>query len=265
MYYYLFINNYDDNISNILLLEETYNEVQTKNIIIFLFNSFNFENILYKNEIKIVMSFKELKDYREVLKDDKHIVNFLNNINSMTFIKQSLFGNKNFKKNYNILLNFFDYLNSKKYTDIVFVSGIVYLLYGLRLNGDIDLFMKNNYNIFYKKIKIDAFYVTPHYMSSIPLYNNLFNNSNTTFYLKGFKILTLQSDINFIRKIRAENKSFKHPKAAANIIMAKKLINSSINIPTSLTSLNKNKQNKVLKSIYWRYRSKYNPFEDETL
>ena len=30
------------------------------------------------------MSFKELKKYREVLKDDKHIVNFLNNKNYKT-------------------------------------------------------------------------------------------------------------------------------------------------------------------------------------
>jgi hypothetical protein len=47
--------------------------------------------------------------------------------------------------------------------------------------------------------------------------------------------------------------------------MAEKLIDSSINIPMSLETLNKNKQNKVLKSIYWQYKSKYNPFNDKTL
>jgi hypothetical protein len=269
MYYYLFVNNYYNNVSNIILLEETYNEIQTKNIIIFLFNSCNFENLLVENKIKIVMSFKELQKYREVLKDDKYIVNFLNNKNSMKLIKDSLFGNKyqnkSFKNNYNILLDFFNYLDSKKYINIVLVSGIVYLLYGLRINRDIDLFMKDNYKINYKKIEIDPFYVTPEYMSSVSLYNNLFNNPETTFYFKGFKILTIQTDINVIRKTKAENKSFKHPKAVADIIMAKKLIDSSINIPISLTTLNKNKQDRVLKSIYWQYKSKYNPFNDKTL
>jgi len=133
MYYYLFINNYYDSLSNIVLLEETYTELQTKNIIIFLFNSSNLENLLDKNEIKIVMSFKELKNYRNVLKDDKHIVNFLNNINSMIFIKQSLFGNKyknkNFKKKYNVLLDFLNYLTIKQFNKVIFQSGTIYLLY----------------------------------------------------------------------------------------------------------------------------------------
>jgi hypothetical protein len=266
MYYYLFINNYYDSISNILLLEETYTKTQTINIIIFLFNSSKIENLLDKNEVKIVMSFKNLKEYREVLIDDKYIVDFLKNENSMTFIKQSLFGNKyndtKFKKKYNILLEFLNYLNTNNYTNIIFTSGVVYLLYGLRVNDDIDLFMTHNYKIKFNKIEIDSFYVTPTHIKNIPIYNNLFNNLNNTFYFKGFRILTVHADINAIKKTRAMNKNFKYPKAVANIIMAKKLIDQSINIPIDLTTLNTNKQSRVLKKIKWMYSTDYNPFTE---
>ena len=125
--------------------------------------------------------------------------------------------------------------------------------------------MKNNYIINFNKINIDAAYITPEYMTKIDIYNNLFNNPETTFYFKGFKIITIKTDINVIRNIRAISKNFKYPKAVADIIMSKKLINSSIEIPINIEKLNKEKQNRVLKAIKRRYNSNYNPFDDKTL
>ena len=268
MYYYLFVNNYYDSLSNIVLLEETYTELQTKNIIIFLFNSSNFENLLDKNEIKIVMSFKELKNYRNVLKDDKHIVNFLNNINSMIFIKQSLFGNKyenkNFKKKYNALLDFLHYLTIKQFNKVIFQSGTIYLLYGLRLNTDIDCIMAEKYNINYKKENIDAYYSPKE-----DWFRFLFEDTKYTFYFKGYMFTTIYTDINTIRKERIIRKTksseLKYPKSLTNVIMAKKLINSNIEIPLNITKLYNSNKKKVEKSIYWRYGSKYNPFNNKIL
>jgi len=260
MYYYLFINNYDHYLSNILIFDKTYNKLQTINLLIFVFNNFNFENLLDSNKIKIVMSVENLNNYWVRLKDDKHVYNFLKDKNSIHFIESSLFGNKytinKFLENYKIFVEFLSYMENKNYKQFLVISGIVYLLYGLRTNRDIDTLSLKTYKIKFNKMNVDqSLLKNKNYMF-------LINDPEYTFYFKGFKISTLKTDVTIIRPYRLHYEEFKHPKALADIIMAKKLINSSIKLPINLDKLNKNKQERVLKKIKRFYRTDYNPFKD---
>lgn len=260
MYYFLFINNYYPKITDIILFKKKYNLIQTRNLIIFLFNSFNFENLKDNNEITIVMSFKKLLNYREILEDDPHITTFIKDKNSIHLLEHSIFGDKytieSFIIHYELFLKFLTYMKNK--TDIVIVSGITYLLYGLRLNRDIDIITRKKYKINFRNKPIDYKYI-----NSSHNYNILFTDPKYTFYFKGFRVTTLKTDILIKRNKRVTNKNFKYPKAVADIIMVKKLINSSVEIPIDLNKLNKPKKEKVLKKIKRFYRSDYNPFKNK--
>lgn len=264
MYYYLFINNYDHHVSNIILLEKKYNLIQTKNVIIFLFNSSNFLNLSKVNNIKIVMSIEKLKNYHVVTKDDSFITSFIKDENSLNLIEKSYFSNKysvkKFRYEYVRLLDFLDYLRKNNFMDVVLVSGVSYLLYGLRINSDIDVILKKPYKIKYNKKKIDKSVVLKG-----SVYEELFINKNMTFYFKGFRIVTLETDMYLTRYHRATAKNLRFPKAVADIIMIKKLIDPSVSIPINLSSLNNTKKERILKKLKYVYRTNYNPFEDDTL
>jgi hypothetical protein len=127
-------------------------------------------------------------------------------------------------------------------------------LYGLRINKDIDVLMKKRYKIKFNEIDIDTVYIDDKH-----IHNYLFEQPSLTFYFKGFTIATMKTDMIMTRKKRATNDEFKHPKALADIIMAKKLIDPTIKIPIDLNKLNKNKQERVLKKIKGFYYTNYNP------
>jgi len=258
MYYFLFINNYKPKITDIVILRRNYDLIRTKNLIIFLFNSSNFENLKSENEVTIVMSFVKLSNYREILENDIHITSFLKDKNSIHLLENSIFGakydEKAFAKNYDIFLKFLKYMEDKP--DIIIVSSITYLLYGLRINRDIDIITRKKY-----KIKFPDKQVDDKYISSSHAYVRLFEDPTYTFYFKGFRITTIKTDILIKKNKRVTNKNFRYPKAVADLIMIKKLIDPSIKIPIDLNKLNKNKQERVLKKIKRFYRTDYNPFK----
>ena len=256
MFYYIFMNNYEYKLSNIILFNKKCTLTQSKNILIFLFDNFNFEELKDNNKITIVMSNEELTNYYDKKKDDIDILNFLKDENSIELIEKSLFGNKvsktSFINKYNILLDFINYMKKNKYTDYIIVSGTVYLLYGLRINSDIDIMAKKRYKIRYNKSKIDLLYIEKNNN-----YNNLFNDKFYTFYFKGVRILTLKSDLKILRSWRAKDPNFTYPRSVANMVMAKKLIYPELILPINLEKLNINKQTRLLKKIKNDYKKKY--------
>ena len=257
MFYYMFINEYDHDISNIVLFEKNCSLLQTKNILIFLFNNFKFSNLRNLNKIIIVMSTQDLNKYHEKKKDDKYIIPFLKNENSILFTKESQFGNKvankHFLKRYNILLDFIAYMKKNKYTDFIIVSGSVYLLYGLRLNSDIDIMARKRYKIHFKKQKVDLKYIDEN-----STYQRFFNRPIYTFYFKGIKILTLKSDLEILRSWRARDPNFTYPRAVADMLMAKEMIYPNLTLPINVSRLSENKKERLLKKIKRDYKRNYN-------
>ena len=262
MFYYLFLNSNENVNKYTVLLEENYNKTIIKNIILFLFNSENFDNLQNENDVKIIMTLKELDNYRERLIDDKYIEDFLDNENSMKFLEESLMGEIYEKRNdikysYKKLVNFISYINKNNFNRILIKSGSIYMLYGLRKNSDIDFFSMENYNFNFKETELDYKIMDKNH----PQYFRL-TNPDKYFIFKGIKFSNLYDDLVYTRYYRTTREELKHPKAYADILMVKHLVYPKIKLPNNIYDLTKEQQDRILKNIKNRYDSDYNPFKE---
>ena len=213
--------------------------------------------------------------YKKKQKVDPYFETSENNIfktilseTTIEWLNQSLYLKRrkklNLQKSLKELNIFCNYLtstyNNFELDSIVLKTGTIYLLNGLRCNSDLDMFIYN-----YQKININDFPKLSKKYDIIKLnkttesysnYLNLLIEPHNFFYYKGIKILTLKSDLLYIRILREA-----HPRAIADYIMVDYLLGQKYKKPNY--SKSKRFKKNVLYFIKKRYKVyDFNPFSN---
>lgn len=175
------------------------------------------------------------------------------------------------KKVIDILQNQFTIIEQE---ELMFISGTVYMLYGLRSNSDFDMI---GYDLDLLKNKKFLKSVSEKQLLDIEFPKNekskkkfevLIFEPQNYFYFNGMKMITVVNDINILRRSRIEdvvtyNKSGNplkklRPRAIADYLMIKKLLKIEPIYP--LRELSKKNRKKVIYFIKQRYKEIEDPF-----